>query len=302
MTLLDDIISGATDDSVSTSNLLRKVQIVAHRLRAGEITAWVQNELNGYDVSDSLPVTRRDKFTPVSGTWAGYAGSSANLTLSPGNIPEDMATWLFKVDVRQSVAELEDLAALPEDPGSAWDPMEVVAYNGWVADGLAPGLQMMSLIAARKVLTRAMIRGIIDSARNTALDFALELQSTSPDAGEQNGPTVADAPIAAAVYNITNNITGHGTNVAAGSNANLHSTVTINDLASLLAAVKDLGLNDAVTTELAAAVVAPHAERPTKIAEFLARVGAGAFTIGGSATGQLVADQLTPLINTYLGM
>jgi hypothetical protein len=302
MTLLDDIISGATDDAVITSNLLRKVQVVAHRLGATEITAWVQSELNGYEAADALPITRKQILTPVSGTWAGFAGSGATLTLSPGHIPEDMANSLFKVDVRQSIAELEDLAALPADPGSSWDPMEVVAYNGWIEQGLAPGVSMMNLLSARKVLTRAVIRGIVNSARNTALDFALQLQTTNPDAGEQNGPTVADAPIAAAVYNVTNNITGHGTNVAAGDNAHLRSTVIVNDLASLLAAAKDLGLEGAATTELAAAVLAPAGKRPGNVAAFLAKVGAGSFAIGTSASGQVVADQLTPLINTFLGI
>lgn len=302
MTLLDDIISGATDDAVSTSNLLRKVQVVAHRLGATEITAWVQNELNGYEVADALPITRKQITTPVSGTWAGYAGRGATLNLSSGNIPEDMANWLFKVDVRQSIAELEDLAALSEDPGSAWDPMEVVAYNGWIEQGLAPGVSMMNLLSARKVLTRAVIRGIVNSARNTALDFALQLQTTNPDAGEQNGPTVADAPIAAAVYNITNNITGHGTNVAAGNHAQLRSTVTVNDLASLLAAAKDLGLNDAASNELAEAVLAPAGKRSGRVAAFVAKVAAGGFAISTSATGQVVADQLKPLIDTFLGV
>ena len=47
MTHLDDIISGATDESTSTSNLLRKVLIVGHRLKADQIIGWVKSELEG---------------------------------------------------------------------------------------------------------------------------------------------------------------------------------------------------------------------------------------------------------------
>lgn len=302
MTLLDDIISGATEDSVSTSNLLRKVQVVAHRLEAAEITAWVHSELNGYTDKNALPTVRKDLSTPVSGIWAGIMGSQATLNLSAGSMPEESAKALFTTSVFQSISELEELAELPSDPGQPWDPLAVRAYNQWVEQDVVPGMEMMNLVAARRVLTRAAIRGIINSARNTALDFALQLQSTSPDAGEQNGPTVAEAPIAATIYNIHNTITGHGTNIAAGANAHLRSSVIVNDLGSLLAAVKELGLDDSAATELASAVIAPEAERPSKVAAFLTKVRDGAFVVGTSASGQVIADQLTPLINAYLGI
>ncbi|GAA1745327.1 hypothetical protein [Microbacterium paludicola] len=54
MSLLDEIITGATDDAVSTTNLLRKVRVVAHYLGAADLTAWVKGELNGYDSTEGL--------------------------------------------------------------------------------------------------------------------------------------------------------------------------------------------------------------------------------------------------------
>lgn len=301
MTVLQEIIDGSTDDAVSTSNLLRKVQIAAHRLGAVAITAWVSHELNGYPTIDSLPKYRKLN-TPVMGTWTGYGGAKAVLPLGPGNIPKQAEEVLFHTKISDSIAALEELAQLKGDPVVSWEPQHVVAYNGWVDEGLVSGMEMMGLIAANRMVTKAAIRGIIDAARNTALDFALQLQTTDPAAGNIGGPTVQDAPIAATIYNITNNITGHGTNIAAGHRANQASTVTVNDLASLLAAAKELGLDDDAANELAAAVVASKAERPSKVASFLAKVAAGTFAIGSSATGQLVADQLTPLINAYLGI
>lgn len=44
MTVLDEIIEGATNDAVSTSNLLRKVQVVAHRLGAVDPRACVKSK------------------------------------------------------------------------------------------------------------------------------------------------------------------------------------------------------------------------------------------------------------------
>lgn len=48
MGLLDEIVDGAVSDVVSTSSLLRKVQVVTTRLGATELIAWVKDELNGY--------------------------------------------------------------------------------------------------------------------------------------------------------------------------------------------------------------------------------------------------------------
>ena len=60
MNLLEEIITGATDDNVSTSNLLRKVTVVAHYLKAiardkigsfkerDDMLKWLQNWIRTY--------------------------------------------------------------------------------------------------------------------------------------------------------------------------------------------------------------------------------------------------------------
>lgn len=304
MTVLNEIIDGATDDAVSTSNLLRKVQVVAFRLGATDITDWVKRELNGYSDVPSLPVYRGPLDTPVMGTWAGYGGSSATLPLGVGRIPEDAADVLFRSYITQPIEELEQLSGMEgrQDPAVSWDPMQVVVYNQWVGEGLVPGMEMMNLISAKRVIPRGVIRGVIGSARDTALDFALELQATSPDAGTQNGPTIKDGPVAATIYTVTNNIYGHGNNVAHGSEAQQSSTVSVGDLGGLLRAARDIGLTDtAAERELADVALAPVAERDEKFRMLLARVREGAFTIAtGAATG-VVVTQLQDLMKQYLG-
>lgn len=127
--LLEDIIAGATDDTVSTGNLLRKVKIVAHYLKAVEVSHWVTSELNGYPEVESLPVYRASLLTPVMGKWTGYFGTSATQLLSSVGIPEDAEKVLFHTNMNQPLAELEDLAALPEDLSHAWDPWQVGQYS-----------------------------------------------------------------------------------------------------------------------------------------------------------------------------
>lgn len=301
MNLLEEIIAGATDDNVTTSNLLRKVTVVAHYLKATEVADWVKGELNGYTDAAALPKYRRNSVTPVLGTWTGWGGSGATQVLSSLGLPEDAAEVLFHVNFFQPISELEDLTNLPEDPSQVWDPWQVVQYNKWNREGKGVWMENMQLLSARRVVSRASIRGVIDTIRNTALDLALNLHTTDENAGTLNGPTVADAPIATTVNNFTTNVWGHGANLAFGDNATLKSKVTVSDVESLLAAARELGLTDEGLAELRAAAEAPEAERSSRLKAVATRVGSGALALASAVTAEVAGNQLDMLLQQFLG-
>jgi len=299
--LLEEIIVGATDDKVSTSNLLRKVTVVAHYLKAAEVAEWVRDELNGYQTVESLPKYRHNSITPVMGTWTGWGGNSSTQLLSSRGLPEDAAEVLFHVSFFQPISELEDLTTLPEDPSQSWDPWQVVQYNKWNREGKGVWMENMQLLNARRVVSRASIRGVIDTIRNTALDLALNLHTTDENAGTLNGPTVADAPIATTVNNFVTNVWGHGTNLAFGDNANLRSKVVVSDVESLLSAARELGLTEDGIADLREAAEAPVPERQRKLKAVARRVGAGALSLTGTVAAEVAGGQLDLLIQQFLG-
>ncbi|MET4099837.1 hypothetical protein ABIB37_002074 [Agrococcus sp. UYP10] len=303
MSLLDDIIDGATDDSVSTSNLLRKVQVVAHRLGADDILKWVQRELNGYPDPEDLPPYRRVTVN-VMGTWAGPMQSRLRQPLSPGQMPEDAASVLFSVSLGASLAEMEELAsdASEQELGVPWDTTHVIAYNQWVEEGVVPFIEHYGLFSANRIVTRGVLRGVIDAARNTALGFALDLQATAPEAGTSGGPTMAEAPVAQVVNNYySTHIDGDGNQVAQGENIRQRSKVVKGDLSALLKAAEEVGLDAEGNAELARVVLADATERPSKIRSFLSRVREGAFQIGTGVTAEVAATQLSELIAAFQG-
>lgn len=301
MSLLDEIIDGAADDSVSTSNLLRKVQIVAHRVGSAELTSWVRNELNGYEDTSALPNYRKVLTTPVLGNWSGPFGSSASLSVSPAGVPDEHRERLFSTDLNQPIVELEQLAASEQDPGVGWDPYFVGLYNEWISEGRVPHIESMGLISARQILTRGTIRGVIETSRNTALEFALDLQESAPSAGEAGGPKIQDPSVASTVYNVTNNIFGDGVSVAHGADTTQQSFVAKGDLEGLLRLAREAGLEDAdAQTDLAAAVTA-DADREDRIERFLARVRQGSFVLGAGVASDLLANQIGEFITDYLG-
>jgi hypothetical protein len=298
--LLEDIIEGATNDSVTTSNLLRKVKVVAHYLKASEVSEWVEFELNGYLDPNVLPIYRGKLRTPVIGQWTGYFGSSAKQMLSAVGLPAE-ADALFHTNMHQPIAELEGLAALPEDPSHSWDPWQVGQYNQWNAEGKGAWMENMKLLSAHRVVTRASIRGVIDTVRNTALDFALNLHTTDASAGTPNGPTVADMPIASTVNHFTTNVYGQGANLAFGDNARQRSKVVANDVESLLASVRKIGLAENGLAELQAAAESSADERPARLNAVAKRVRSGALMLTTAISAEVAATQVDQLIQQFLG-
>lgn len=304
MSLLDDIIDGATAEGASTANLLRKVVVVCHRIGADEVRLWANNELNGFgDEVSTLPPYRGPLSASVRAHYAGPAGSSATQTLSPHNVPEWFATHFFKVSLRQPLAELEEAAAAAEDPIIAWPATAVVQWNRWEEDGTVPRIEWMNVLFASTVVSRMMVRGVIDRIRNNALGLALDLQRDFPDAGELGGPTVTDSGVQQVIHSITNNIYGDGTNVSLGPGSSQSSVIAKGDLVGFLQALRDLGIEGAPLNELASIMAAddePETKR-TKALVIADRIRSGSVVLGTELAATLAADGVVALVAQFLG-
>jgi hypothetical protein len=296
VTVLDDILSASTDPSVPTSDLLRKVQIAATRLGAREIVEWARNELGGYPDEADLPPYRHHG-TGVMGLFTGPMQSQVRQPLTV--IPPGMADR-WTVDLRQPIVELQSLADETEnDPQVQWPAW---AVNEYERTG-AYTIQFHNLFSAWNVITRQSLRGIIDVVRSRAMEFALELQVAFPDAGEVGGPTVASTPaLAQTVYNITNNITGHGTNIAAGPGATQTSTVNVGDEAGLRARLEELGIPADERDEFVAAVQEDGTPEGPRTTRFLDRVRSGAILLGTGLATDVAAEALVAAARGFLGI
>lgn len=300
MSLLDEIIDGASSDATSTSNLLRMVKIASHRLGAEDIRRWADRELFGYESDATLPEYRRGLWTPAHGQWVSLS-FQAKQPLASGKLPDEAKEWLWQTDLRQSLAELEQLSGGEEDPVISWPGEAIVMYMEAAKAGLVAHYAGANLVNAHQVLTRGILRGVIDAVRNTALEFALALQSADPDAGAVGGPTVAIEPVQQAIWHVEHHIYGDGAQIAVGSGITQSSQVVKGDLASLLNAAAALGLSEDGREELARAVLTDELRRSGRIKKFLAKVGQGAFAIGSGITAEVASAQLLGLISTYLG-
>lgn len=120
MTLLDEISAAATDPSQSLSDMLRKCQILASRLRHEPFKEWVIHELNGYPDEAALPIYRGSLRGEVKAHLVGAFGRSAkNVSVPLTSFPEQIRDRVTEFKFFQGVAMLESLIADARRTGDA---------------------------------------------------------------------------------------------------------------------------------------------------------------------------------------
>lgn len=303
MTKLIEIIDAASDDAFTTSNLLRKVQTVAFRLRAENLQKWAQRELFGYRQGDPVPAYRGPFPTPVTGTWSGPGGARLSNAVSAAGLSDDFVNAFFRATIRQPVADLELLSIADKSASLRWDPFIVQEYGRRVAENKGgAGFYLMELISATQSLPQNAIRGIVDSVRTTALQFALELEQVSPTAGEPDGPTTADREIRMVTNNFNFTINGDGNNIAGGSDIHQETAVTKGDIDSLTKAVTDLGLGAEAVADLSAAVIADGLEPGTHTERFISRLRNGGYALAAGVSSNVVAAGVIQAATAFFGV
>ncbi len=191
MKLLSDIQAAAVDPSHSLSDLLRRCQILAFRLRHEPFKAWVANELNGYSASDVLPPYRADLRGEIEADLSGPFGSSATDVPVPVTLmPKDARHDATHLDFTHGVAALESLVtdtrAAKQSTVRSPFPVEVFAQLA-VLQGYAT-MQMWVEVPISSVV------GVLDQVRSRALTFVLEIEAENPAAGET--VVTGDPPVA----------------------------------------------------------------------------------------------------------
>lgn len=288
---------------MSTADLLRKAAVVARRIKAAELTEWIKREQFGYQPAESVPVpSYRGPFSvPVLGHYATYGAERRNVPLDSSGAPDEWKS-AFKVELRQPVAQLEEMARADGEHAVYWPPSLVGAWNRLEDDGAVVVWEESNLIGARRVLPKHLLIGVIDNVRSTLQTLALELQDTDPQLGEVGSGTTADEAVQQVVTSITNNIFNPEGNLSFGPNAFHASSIAVNDVGALITAAQALGIKDGAVVELAQAATASGTEKQTKLKAFIDKVEAGAFNLAAGITTKVATEELSLLMNQFLGL
>lgn len=303
-TRISTIIDQAADDTVPLPTLLRNVKIVASRIGAHDLDSWATSELNGYQRNEQLPVYRGPFPVFVRGTWSGPMQSSVISQVAPDGL--DPAVWgeLFSASLREPVAELQSLATSEGDgePASPWPPGAVVEYNRLVENGQGGAtINFHALFAARQVIPRTQLLGVLDVIRTQVLNLALALERASDDAGENGGPTVTDPAVGQAVGTFIVNVYGDGAHISTGDHATHQSTVAVGDTVALLKAAIELGLPHDEALAFVTAVQADQSADGPQTRSFLQRLRSGAVQLATGVATDAAAGGLVALGTAFLG-
>ncbi len=306
MDLLADIQTAAVDPSHSVSDLLRKCQVLAFRLKHEPFKQWVAYELNGYPNEASLPTYRADIHAQLKAQTVGPFGSGANnievpLSLIPESVRDEATRFAFY----QGVAVLESLVVGAKTSGQNMIhspfPVDVAARIQ-----ILQGHQTMRMWNEVPV---SVVSGILDQVRNRALNFVLEIETENPAAGERTpAATQAEPPVPLARADMIFQTVIRGGQVAIGPNASVQVAVVPGDRDSLMRYLEGLGVDPADRAELNAALDEDAAEAGTdeapgkRVAAWLGRVGLKLASSGGRISEGAVGGLIAAAVARYLGL
>jgi hypothetical protein len=313
MNMLSAIVDAATQPVVDVASLLRKVKVVGARLGTGELSGWVDQELNGYAPGADLPTYRGPFPAEAMGLFVGPFNSQVTLAIPSqallGLRPD--ARGLFQVEFRQPVAELAELARTdrPERAGHSlqnpWAADTLSAINHLISRGDLGLVPMHHLASAWRVITPAEIRAVMDNVVTRVLGLALDLENLDPRTGEADAPVPDPTRLTTIIHN---NIFGSGNNVAVGAGdiTQNASQIVAGDLDALLKALRASGLEDDEITELRTAIMedgveGAHDTPGPRVKEFLGKLllktGGLAGKVGVGAAGTTVGALIKAYYN-----
>lgn len=298
-TLQDKIL----DQHVPLADVLRQAKVVAAALKNPELAKWIDQELNGYDAPyDNLP--SYGWFPAYSvGDLFGCGMQMGNRPLITSGLGEPIRSWAENMPIPQDIGTLEYMTAEGQtgDLQMPWPPKYIKACSDKFFQGY-------ELVTAHKVVSRSCMKHVLEAVRNKLLSFVLELRDKYPEAAQAD-KDLSSVPIdvSGAVFNTFIVGNGNATSVGQQSTAISVDSVKMNDLDSLAAFMKALGIPAASTNELIQSIKEDNMPKDattvgTKVGAWIERtakqVGTGALKLAGTATVEIIVKAIW----TYLGL
>ena len=304
MTLLQQLIDGATGDAVPVTTLLRQAKVIAARVGADPLDEWVTQEMQGYPGPDRVPAYRGPFDAPVTGRFELY-GRLEDRPIPPSTFPAEWRPAQFQVWIMNPVAELAELAKR-DFTRTGWSADVVRAYNTAAQDGKIQGLSAGPftpiLVSASRSIPAHVLIGVLDAVRSRILNLALGLEKVSPEIGQ---PGLAEETNAAAEQVVNVYFHGPVANAAIGG-TNISQTVTVNvpgrgDEAGLLRYLAAAGVQPGQLVDLQRALADDRTDaggaQPATPGRRVRAWAAGLGTdLAANAAGGLLAGGLAPLI------
>ena len=240
--LIDEIIALLSTDQGSITDALLKTKILLHQIGQRELTAWVNEELNGYGSEAKLP-PYRVLHAHVLGNVSNLRFRATSHPIPIGHLPDNVREGLENIPVTDSLAVVQQLAS-----GESLRRPLPLETNPRLARGFAQGTHVEQ---AWCEVSSVDMKNIIFQVRSRLLDFMLDLKNSLGPLSSENdvkrGAEAIDAPslFQRAIFG------SHATIIVGNSNKqHVGSVIIQGDFNSLAMNLKRLGVNEAAIKEL----------------------------------------------------
>ncbi|MDB5439959.1 MAG: hypothetical protein JWM33_2386 [Caulobacteraceae bacterium] len=190
--LIEEIQRDAIDDTVSVSQLLRRMKIAASKLRLGSVEAWVEHELSGYPDEQNLP-----SYRIIGGVAVVHHVRAGWRMMALGS--NEQINAAFQINLFSgSVSEIESRANAEEQLILTFPEfLERMAVSN-----LPVGVDKVGLS-----VDPGKFKAALDAVRNRCLDWALKME----EAGVTGEGLSFSSKEKEAAQSVTYNITGNNT-------------------------------------------------------------------------------------------
>jgi len=248
MKLIDEIIEILSSDSGKLSDALIKTKVLLHKIGHKELVPWVNNELNGYPDTDSVPEYRvLPAEVLVNAANIAWQLNSHHIPL--GHLSEKHRESIETARMDQSLAALETFAEKDENHLQAHIPME--SY-GILGKGLDKSFHISS---AWSQISHTSVMQILIQVRSRLLDFVLDLSDQFPsELNEEEVKERIDSLDAGNLFNSA--IFGDNATILVGNSntQTVTSVVVKGDFESLSKILEENGVSESDINALSTAI------------------------------------------------
>ena len=190
MKLLNEIVDALINEGGSLTEALLKTKVLLHRIGQPELVSWVDSELKGYSLGDSVPEYRQLRGSVVGTITNGYYVYS-NHQIPLRQLTEEQRDKLEHTVERHSIGVIEKMLVGVEKGNTYSIPIEpeiCAALSAVLQDGYF-------IQHASTYFQPSQFRQVLIEVRSRLLSFVLKLQDELGESVSDNEVKTAAAKI-----------------------------------------------------------------------------------------------------------
>ncbi|PHS38344.1 MAG: hypothetical protein COB07_08620 [Sulfurovum sp.] len=173
MKLIDEIIEILSSENCNLENALIKTKILLHKMGEKSLLTWVNQELNGYDDTESVPDYRKIQ-NIVVGSFQNYTTRYTNHPIPIMHLKDKELDFFTIMKFSDSISTIEHLS---KSDDTLYFSLEL-EFAPLLTKTLVSSLNVTSL---KRQVAKSQILGILTQIRSRLLDFILDISEKIPE-------------------------------------------------------------------------------------------------------------------------